>query len=396
MPTLTDVQWIFVVIAGLYLFESLVWVRSGVVPFTYVLRRFGNPIATRGWIGNDRGTLLLSGSLPTDAVFLTQPLPLSMGAAGVCGFVAAAPLQRLRRPQSGLFVDWEALRNVRQRNCDLMVSEGVLCTVGSARHAAALREKLVELANLPAGQRIAALDTLHQQPFDFDATRNRWNAWRQETRRLSWATSALFFWIFGVGLLHYYNLLPIPHGYVSLIAYLAIGLVLWWWAVLEAWLSHRKLYRDNRSARWKLFFMAMLSPVVPLRTRAYLARDLFEFVHPLVFALATREPQADETLHANELAIVKDVARDAEFPQLPLVPAESTADAEPLIEQERQRNVALLSQLLERMGIGFERCFDHIPDERDTVSYCPRCLAEYTVTEAECNLCGGRKTIGVT
>lgn len=403
MSTLTDVQWIFLVLVGLYLLESVAWIRAGVVPFAFVLRRFRDPLVYPALIGNDHGVLMLAGIGPGDALFTAHPLPLSMGDAGVCGFVAATPLQRQRVTQTETFAEWDAVKSIRQRQCSLLIDGTVLCRTSTARHADVLRRGLQRISNLESEKRPAAIDRLRGQAFAVDGVSERLALWRQSTRRLTIASTLLFVWIFPVGLARYLDVLPIPQTYPVLIAYLGVGLTLWWWSVLEAYLSHRTLYRDpialrdSKASRFKLCVMSLLSPVVPLRARAYLARELFDFVHPLVFVLASIETREGdpEPLSDPVTAMLRHCVRDAMYPRLPEVPSQMSAATEDLLASDRQFSEQQLRRVLAQVGQDFDRLMVFEPEDDRCESYCPRCLAEYTVIEATCDNCGGRPTVTI-
>lgn len=386
---MSDVDWIFVALIGLYLIETVFWLKPGTVAFTRFWGRFRSPLSPLKLIGNEAGTLVLGGPLASDASFLCEPLPLSLSPQGVVSFVSAAPLQPERRRHPGAEFSWSELKDLRLDERTLMVNQRVVCQPRSARSARYLCDTLRHLAELASPQRDDLLVDLIASTLDHQDVRTRIGEWRSTTQRLRLASVLLFLWTIPLGIVAYYELVPIPvvrnWRFVGL--FLAILAVLWGWAILESFYAYRKLLPAERSGRSLLMFTSMVSPVVPMRNADRMARELFLFVHPLALAAAIDDKQLLELC-------VRETIRDLEFPLCPELPPKLTESGRSIVEWSNSVMIAQVKQLLGELNLDYDRVLVAPPRvNRQSQSYCPRCHDEYTVAEAFCSRCGNRPTV---
>ncbi|MEZ6087561.1 MAG: hypothetical protein R3C05_05950 [Pirellulaceae bacterium] len=401
MSNLTDVQWIFIVLAILYIFESHVWVRTGTIPFVRTQKMFRNPMGLRGSIGNESGKLQPAGWLPADTLIPVQPIPLTISERGICGVTLSMPLLRQRGVQSGIVLTWDEANELKQDGHRLMFKNRTLCAVQSPQLARLLKSKLLKIASLDTDQRGEAIEAFKDEAFDAEAVADRVELWRRSTRRLCIASSMLFVWLFPVGLAKYADLLPIVQDWRSLIGYLVIGLIFWWWSVLEIYLAHRKLYRDQRASRWKMFFTGLISPVVPLRMRSTLARDLLTFVHPVTFVIATARlrqqrcratDDCEPAFTEAETIMIGQCLRDATHPGIPVLPDGCSEDALLFAQEDHRGTLERVQNLVDSAGLDRQHLLHYQAEDSHSRSYCPRCLTEFTINEAICVECGGIAT----
>jgi hypothetical protein len=133
---------------------------------------------------------------------------------------------------------------------------------------------------------------------------------------------------------------------------------------LEFWTVHKKLFRQEGSARFKMALTILLSPMAAIRGRDALARDLFSGCHPLAVAGAVLPPEEFPNFAGEQL-------RQWRFGHHPDAWCQETVAKlmERAIRQEGARPHALLR-----------------PAERESgcVAYCPRCLAQYVKNSGPC------------
>lgn len=387
---MTDVQWIFIVLAVLYVIESLRWVREGDIAFPRLLGVNRSPDATLRILGNERGELIISGLLPSDATFIAPQFPLSMGDAGASNFVRAAPLRRDRIATPNHFLNWEQAESVVIDQHRLLQGGTLLCNCHSAIAASAIRDALQSVALSEGSDRQKEIEAILNAGFDPEAVRQRIDDWFRATRTLRFAATLLFVAIFPVGIARYLGFWIGPINEESLLWYLGITLLIWWWNVALTYRAHSKLYRNQVGKRIGLVAKSMVSPIVPLRTADTLAQDLFSHVHPLAFAAAVNSQDADD---ATTQQIAAASVRDLLFPLLPVQPADAEESQIQMVDQHHQRTTQQIEELADSLGLDYEAMFAP-PEAIDSMSqsYCPRCQQEFTVKTTTCQLCGGRET----
>ena len=389
MSSLSDVDWIFIVLAALYLSEMLVWARPGTSAYASSWGLFRGHFRARRLIGNDHGDLLIGGPAPFDVTLLHETLLLSLSDEGVVAFVAEAPLLRERPPQSEKRFLWSQLVDAHAVDLEVRVSDGRVCLAGSKRGANRLAAKLRELSRTPDDSRSSQIEHWRKQRHSVEAATERWNAWTESTLALRIGATLLFIWMFPIGLVLNYGWAYVQPDRWIVMAYLVILFLLWWINALVAWFSHQYLYPERRSDRWKQLAYSLLSPAVPLRLADSLGRDLFGWTHPLAISavIDTRE---------RFTSIAGVVLRDASYPRLPEEPQVADDEARAIIRASRDADRRCLVEILKSQQVDEQVCLAE-PDIEDeaTVSYCPRCLQEFVVATAQCESCGQRQSVAL-
>ncbi len=386
MPALSDVEWIFVILAVLYLSETLVWVRPGVVPFVSTWGVIGSSRRRRRLTGNEHGDLLLTGLLPFDVTVLTEPLPLSVSDDGVVAFVAAAPLQHERRQHTGAVFSWGQLSGTTAHGRSVKIGDELLCTHRSDRAAAHLATKLRELAACEPAARAVQIEAWRAEQFDSARVGKRIRIWEEATVAVRIGATLLLLWLAPVGVSLSYGWPISPDGIVVAI-YLAIFFGLWWATALAAVLGHRHLYPQNRAGRLTQTLYSLLSPAVPMRLADVLGRDLLDFEHPLAVSAAADSPEQFR-------AVAERVIRDATYPQMPEEPSELSDTAREIVRTSRQADLQLLKQLLTARDVAYDSLLVPPPSENQgALSYCPRCHSDFLLPLSHCDACGCRPTV---
>lgn len=293
MPKLSDVEWIYVVLAVFYCIELLTWVRPGVHAFTTRWGSFRNRRSVMRLTGNENGSLILGGLTPSD------------------GYLLADPTSRDSDP--------------------------------------------------PA------------DAFDIQATRDRVEQWFASTRMLRRFAWLLTFWMGPVGISLYYGWLPVDVDDVTTYTYLGILLLIWWTTSVLIFMAHRRLYPNDKAARFKLAAYTAVSPVVPLRGADYLSRPLVTEFHPITVSAAIDDASQFRDFAAKLLRETHHCA--------------AKADGESALEGNIRR-------VIEQCEIDPRDLLSAPePEDTDSLSYCPRCLQQFEITDATCDQCDGFATV---
>ena len=399
MPELTDVQWIFLILAVLYLIESLVWVRPRGVPWT--IRGGGAaPRRARSLIGNESGWLHTGGWSPSHGAVVTEPFPLAMSPAGVVAFVADSPLSRDRPLQNGRRWIWDDLHSVSTDGPRLMDGNGgFMATLSSPTAARLAAERITQIAD-ELGDRTRAIEGFHREMMDADRVAERIDQWESSTggvRSISWL---LALWIFGVGGALYFDVLPVAVDDRLVYAYLGVGLAIWWIGVAMTVAAHGRLYPDDRAGWWKTFLLCLASPAVVLRSADLLSRPLVGIAHPAVMLGGNHDGggqrEGDEDCRRR-------IARDFHHPALPDKPTPragepssvagpqgETVSVEEIIEWDHRIRWAAFAEPIRRAYR-----FGDVPPGRDgdATRFCPRCEQWFASGATVCSDCGDRPLV---
>jgi len=396
MPALSDVAWIYIILTGLYLFESLAWVSSGAVAIRSYFGRFRCPTRTHRLLGNDAGYLPTFGIAPFDATLIAESCPISVAREGVYGYVAGSLVGVDAGVDSGpaswLYCPWDRIGEIKVVDRELRLDGKMLCRLSTAGAARSLAGSLSEIAGQPQQEREVAISRFVARQFDTQPIQDRIDAWRAATRRLRFVSLLLFCWIFPVGIARYQGWLPGFSDVETIAVYLAIVLLLWWLCSGLMFYGHRRLYPGDRPQRWKLFLTSLVSPAAAMRSPDHLARRLVGISHPVAVAAAFC---ADDEV----CQWTGRLARDLLFPKPPQgVPAESSYGTDEvaigIVRQYREASLAALWAFAKERGFDLEPLLSQPQrDDPQAVSYCPRCHQEFSLVASRCGQCGDLPTI---
>ena len=146
--------------------------------------------------------------------------------------------------------------------------------------------------------------------------------------------------------------------------------------------AHNKFYPDLEDERFTHFLITFLSPVTAIRACDVLSRPLLEAYHPLALAKIFCPTKQFE-------AMARRYWREILYPALPICPREDRL----ALETERYSRSILqeaAERFLKRSGIETNALIQPpLPADETCLSYCPRCLAQFTARDGLCPDCGG-------
>ena len=376
---MSDVELLFLVLGVIYGWECACWVRRGsVVARTWLGRqwRLAHPSEL---LGNQRGGFVFAPPLPPLGTLLTgSQYPLSLSPEAVLAYVAPSINPGWRPAQTGRFVRFEDIREVKTRGRTILINGEELLKAASPTFAARLVQHLRRLRELAPAKRGAAIEEILNESLDADALQHRWREFRKQTARLRLVTNMLFGYLFVLApatiwflgfRLSWLGLL------IGLLALTAAATVLFHRA-------HKDLYPAAEDERFTHSFITLLSPATTIRAQDALSRLLLEAFHPLALAkVFCAEPEFQ--------AFARTAWREIQFPGLPVCPREEPAAQ----ETERYARAAwqrVVGGFLKQYGLEPEELSrPPAPADETCRSYCPRCLAQFTATAGTCADCGG-------
>jgi hypothetical protein len=278
---MSDVQWLFLVLALLYGWECACWVRRGSVAFKTWLGRTWRLAHPGTLFGNPRGGFIFAAPLPPLGTFFAgTQFPLSLSPEAVLAYVATNLNRDWRPAQSGRLLPFDALRDVHAKGKKVIVKGEILWSAPSMSLTRHVAETLKRLAALPRSQRDAAIHEFIRAGLDAGAVEQRWRAFQGLSRGVRALGNSLFVYLFVLTPVLIWNL-----GFKLSWLGLLFGLVLL--TVTTAVLFHRahkKLYPPAEDERFTHTLTVALSPANAVRACDALSRPLFETFHPLAVA----------------------------------------------------------------------------------------------------------------
>ena len=375
---MSDVQVLFAVLAGLYLWECACWLRRDAVAVATWLGTRWQLLQPGTLVGNQRGGFVLAPPLPPLGSFLAaNQLPFTLAPEGVLFFVATNVNPGWRAAHSGRYFRFDEVQEVRADRKKLFVNGRVLMRTTSPGYARHLAEILHTLKHTPAKQRTEAIQSILRASLDTRAVEQRWNEATQCGKPIRRLANVLFILLF----------IAAP----ALIWRLGFGLS-WPWllaGLLALTISiavcfrrgHRRLFPKLDDERFTFTLTVALAPTSALRAHDLLTRHACETFHPLAVAKVFLPP-ADFEKFAGW------VLRDLRHPAQPVCPDNS----QEILAVEAQGRGALLETVeifLRRTNLNLAQLLCAPESMEGCQAYCPRCETQFTSTNSQCADCGG-------
>lgn len=376
---MSDVQWLFVVLAALYVWECACWLRRGGIAFASWRGRGWRVRQPGTLIANQTGGFVLAAPFPPlGTILVANQFPLSIAPEGVLGFVATNVNPGWRPAQSGRCVRFEDLREARLRGRAVLVNGELMVTCATVAVARHLVTILKRLAGLKPEQRAAAIADLCRASLDPATVERRIQDFTRCARTVRVLANAVVAYVFAVVPAVIWNI-----GFKLSWLWLLLGLLALTCSTALCFLrAHRGLYPEAEDERFTHTMTILLAPTSAMRAADALARPLLETFHPLAPARVLLSP-------AEFHAFARRLWRDLLNPALPRTPGDDPAMT--AIEQHSRRAWReTVAGLLQASGVKVDE-FTPPPPPNDPAcrSYCPRCLAQFTSNEGTCADCGG-------
>lgn len=376
---MSDVQLLFAVLAVLYGWECLCWLRRGGVAFVTWLGGRWRVRHPGSLAGNQSGGFILAPPLPPlGSLFVTNQPSLSFSPDGVLAYVAANLSPGWRPAQSGHFVKWSDIREIRARGKKILVNDELLLATATPGLARQLASELKRLAALKPAERPANIAELAGASFDTKTLEARRTEWQRRSRLIRWLANALVVYIFALA-----PALVWHFGFSLTWLGLLLGMVAL--TVTTATLfcrAHRALYPDAHEERFTHTLTIALAPTSAMRAHDALSRPLLETFHPLAVAKACLDEKSFRAFARRGLL-------DLRHPALPHCPND-LPEAQATEKIFRQTLLTALEEFLTRHGPKpAELSRPPTPSDGSSCAYCPRCEAQFTSAEGICADCGG-------
>lgn len=336
-----------------------------------------------GWLlPNDRGGLLLLWPLPASSAIVSQLWPISLSPFGIYAYVAQSINPGGRPRHIERFLRWQDVKSVGVADRDVLINEERFVRVCSSSLAFFMTDVISRLSSANQEQRDDIIDETLAFITNSSEIGRRSALFLEHSRGVVYLTSVMFILAFvAAPLLLFFgptSIITLFAGWSIVIAYL----ILWMSTVLLAMSVAKRCGLPSSALRDRKRILTMcFSPVGAMHAFHLLSRDLASEFHPLAIGKVVCS-QAEFRQFARQVLL------DLSSPILPICPSGDT-EAANTEQWFRER----LNTSLQKLTAGFEFTMDELlrepeRDGDDVLSYCPRCDAQYAITNGTCSHCG--------
>lgn len=376
---MSDIQFLFAVLGGLYVWECVCWLRRGGVAFSTWLGSRWRQQHPAVMLGNQTGGFIVAPPFPPlGSTLIAFQAPFSLGPAGVLWFIANNVNPGWRPYQTARFLDWSSVANLQRHGKKIRFKGEPLFSATTTTRAESLVHQLTQLAKLEPAHRADAIQKSLHAAFDTKAMAARWTSFQTETKLLRWLANSVFGLVF--------------LGAPLLIGFIGLKLV-WLWLILalvaltvsaavQFARVHRQFWPQAGDDRFTHALIIALAPATTIRAVDIASRSLLENFHPLAVAKHFLPP-------ASFQRYARRVLLDLRHPLQPVCPNPRPE----AIATEAFFRRALLETvetwLAENQVLPSELCRPPTPADESCRAYCPRCEAQFTTVTGACADCGG-------
>jgi hypothetical protein len=330
-------------------------------------------------LGNQQGGLIFAPPLPPLGTILAgNQFPLSLSPEAALAFVSPSINPGWRTPQTGKLFRFDGFQSAEARGKKVVINGEVFFKASSPAFAAQVVHQLRQLSKLDRPSRENAIEELFRNQFDTGAIDRRWQEFQKRTAGIQLLANSVFAHLFLVS--------PIVLQYWSLRrCWPMLVVVLFALTIATAILfrrAHKHFYPEATEDRFSHFLTILLAPATTIRANDVLSRPLLEGFHPLAIARVLGSDQEFREFAGQ-------MVREVSYPALPLWPGDDPV-AQAAERQSRTLLLKILEAFLKNNGLD-PRNLVQSPARADATSqsYCPRCLAQFTIPEGACADCGG-------
>ena len=364
---MTEVQVLFLILAGVYLLQCLGWapLESEVLRIGWRFRAKILPHGLPLRFGRHK-LFLLNPFSPLAGAIICELFPSVRTSDD--GFTADSTSPKAEGVTGGqtIRLNWHEKQQVHSEDKEVRSAGQVLFVAHSEAYAAFLAGVLGRVRKKSPQERDRAFEREFEKMFDTKKVAERLDEYKSHAAFLRTTCVLLFVFLFLMAPV-LIRLRGLERIWPVLLAYLIWSLAWVGWSFLRA---HRALYPERKEGRWQQVMVLVLSPFSAIRANDVLLRDLFCAFHPLAVScvlLSKEDARAQAERNLRQSLFRTD--RDA---------ASSDAAMGRALESFLAKNGIPREELLRPPRRESQNC----------QTYCPLCLAQFVLAEGECPDCG--------
>jgi hypothetical protein len=362
-------SWLYFLIAVIYLVDCTLWSEDRAIVFQ---SWFSNRMKLSSGVslfGKDHPKAFLGNPvIPLGVAFLSCKLPLTLSSRGVGGDEDSDARSNLT------FLSFSEMRSIESSGKLILLNGRRIGNCISSGHASAVAGLLERLRESSPKDRCRLIKEEYQRMLDVKEIEQTVIQYRRRSRVLRLMCNLLFCFLFFA---------------IPLMFSLQDSLVGWFWfatillliletIVMEFWYAHSALLPEEREERWNAVVRMTLFPPAAIRSNDALSADLLSRFHPVAIAMALTDSATFKNLASEHL-------RRARFPKggHALEEDVSQHDAE-----HREIAGEQIERMLKYKDLDIQSLLEPpVPDSASSLSYCPRCLTQYTISGGSCSEC---------
>ncbi|MGH9602646.1 MAG: hypothetical protein ACRD24_09695 [Terriglobales bacterium] len=374
---MSELEGLFLVLFGVYLLHSMVWVEPESVVFRQTLRRFyslareGLPLpAVR------RKGVFVQPLPPLGGALVCPPYPLMVSPEGASAFRLSGPPSESLGATMPPYLRFEEMtridlaeNTIRIAGKDFVAS----AAPGLAHHAALL---LAEVHRQTPKQRAMVIEKALASRFDLRRIEKRLEQYRDASPPVRRTSNLLFLalWV-AVPMLAWK-----PGLLVAWPLMLVLVLPLLVITARRLWIAHKHLHPEQGEQRWRIVLTAALSPLSAMRANDELLHPLLVEFDPVAVArsVCAEKPFRD---------LASQSVRSLRFPTPGELPEEESEHFR-VREWFAASQLAALERFLSAEGLDPNTLLAPERESGRCLSYCPRCWGQYVAASGTCGGCG--------
>ncbi len=371
---MTDLEALFLILAVVYFSQCISWVAPRAQVFSRNFRGHWIPFAPEIALNAWKIKAAIANPLPIFAgVVLTDPEPLAITAESV---LAGRTAQTEAGSEDSAVLAWNEAEKFSSRGDYVLAGGKSIHRALSASEARRIAALLVSLRK-QTGSRAATIEKELKRQLDVKTAHERVNEFHAAARWPGLFANALFavllvvvpvyIWV-GVRVIVWVNLLLTTLLLISAITFSFRS-------------AHRRLYPDDKDARFSETLTVALSPFAAMRAKDTLARNLLASFDTLAVASVLLPPAAFERFAGQSY-------RNLRFP-LPTSSELSPAFLREFAKFQKTRDRHRAGFLKRHFGDVERFLRPPAPASRQSRSYCPRCHAQFHLESGSCSDCPG-------
>lgn len=365
MTALSDTELILIVVGVFYLSECILWLPEMAVAFSSTfgkLRIANSPVFLRR--ANSQAALL--SPFPWSHCVVAEDSPLAISPDGI---------SILTGPQAGKFISLNLLKSIVADKNFLRLDQATVrfATVSAARHFSAF---LQTIQDTPQAERESAIKANAQSRHSLPDLAARLETVERSTSSQRAISTFMFLWIFGYGPFLYYTVEPQPG---LLVRYFAPLGIVWLLGIVLFALARFKLFSLPYSEHAGQIATMFFSPAAVMRAAQSITREAFSDFDPSTVAVSCLHPNQLEEFLSKRL-------RNLKYPFVADFPDASEEFRETCLWHS-QLQLSLLQEMLAAENIDVDQLLKPPEVDYGALSWCLRCLAQYTHAEGVCSNC---------
>jgi hypothetical protein len=367
ITALSDTELILIIVGVFYLSECIFWLPETAVTLTSAfgkLRLATSPVFLRRT--NSQAAIL--SLFPWSRSLVAEDWPVAVSPSGI---------SILFGPHAGHFIAFEDLQSVEAEKHSLRLNQ---CSIRYATSSAALQiaTLLQTLKTSTVDERASLIRSAMQSRFSLSDFSARLENVERFTDSLRTISLFMFLWVFGYGPLLYYTVELRPG---LLFRYFAPLGILWLSGVVLFAIAQRKLLTNSSSEQTGRVATLCFSPAAVMRAAHAITHEAFSGFDPSAVAVSILHPkQLSETLSQR--------LRNLLYPPSSDDPNESHS-FNTSCEWYNELQLTTLQEMLTSADIAVDELLNPPIADYGALSWCPRCLAQYTFSSGVCFDCRG-------